>query len=459
VSHPSLTKKQNKKVKGDILSSLIIVMVAISALLAVNFYLNSRFTIGVKETKSTLHTIEVQNGIETLVVAIRQEESKYTNQLVANNCVTANPLYKALKEGHQCKNNMGAPIANFSVSLFLGSPGPVWQDAYSFNSAHPIFAIGYDRCVNCFDALQAVVLVGANQSVPIDPDSPVAGISYSFFLLQSSIEKQLMEFAGKKIGTDGKEVKFQFSVKSALSNAAHIDWEGRVLQEKSDPYDPCELEAWDVYKVFNKQKKSCDVFSQIGSGNGVHFHQGRYFGFRPFDGKIIDMSAISSGATDYDVEPNGTVQGLGQIHPSYFPDMLINADDLTIIQNQIYFVRGTGDAAAIYVHQPTGGNQVICNLGTKGFAQSFTGLGALNWSDRLDNSDLPAGAYDPSAPVFATFFLKTDTGDLFFANVTRAGGSSEYKCSILKDASMAKDEYKRTLGFDRMSSEKPYVVQ
>ena len=145
--------------------------------------------------------------------------------------------------------------------------------------------------------------------------------------------------------------------------------------------------------------------------------------------------------------------------PAHKRDELVNVDDLTTIADQVFFVSGMGLEAKIGGFLPNTGARVsVCDLGQRGWSQAYVGLGALSWSDPiLDDVDATKSPY-------ATFFLKTDTGDFLMTiarrkkNVGALTGSADFDCFTFKDPDMQQVEYKRTLGFERTQNAKPYYI-
>jgi hypothetical protein len=80
----------------------------------------------------------------------------------------------------------------------------------------------------------------------------------------------------------------------------------------------------------------------------------------------------------------------------------------------------------------------------------------LPWSDPAvpETND----GYDTSAPRITHFFLKTDLGDYLLAQVLRSDANTAPTCTVFKDSSIQKEDYKRRLGFDRIQSERPYLI-
>ena len=166
------------------------------------------------------------------------------------------------------------------------------------------------------------------------------------------------------------------------------------------------------------------------------------------------------------IDEKGTLNGL-PVHPPYSKADLINADDLTIVGRQIYFVKGLGVSAALYALRspsvtkpnsipPAESTIPICDLGGMGWAQAYSGVGATAWSDPLLSE---AGDEYPTDSVRAAqFFLKTDSGDMLYVVVSRVSSSNTFTCAVFKDSALQTVEYKRTLGFDRVETQRQYLI-
>src|SRR5690606_30947331 len=85
----------------------------------------------------------------------------------------------------------------------------------------------------------------------------------------------------------------------------------------------------------------------------------------------------------------------------------------------------------------------VCDLGGPGCGQSYVGIAALSWSDEL----LPKSSNDTAhsnSKRIATFFLKTDGGDLLTAVAIKPAGTATVDptdCRVFKDMNLQQDEY------------------
>lgn len=175
------------------------------------------------------------------------------------------------------------------------------------------------------------------------------------------------------------------------------------------------------------------------------------------------MFASSTNKSSYLVSEDGKL-GADTVFPKYNKADLINVDDITLVDDQLFYVRFLGTSAEIgLLDLAANPNHMVqvCPLGQMGWAQSYAGIAALSWSDKLNP---PA-----ENKRLAIFFLKTDGGDLLTAAVSssttypaaKVNGvdfPKNYRCTVFKDQNLQAVEYKRTLGFDRTADSKPYFI-
>lgn len=392
--------------------------------------------------------IQIQSGIETLLLAYRLEEIRYIEAVAGANCDSANPFLQALKEGSGC--------ANLSSMV-------VFKDSNLSAEHHKLFnyvANGTAGCditptvSGCNATFKELVQVGIT-----NPAQKMMGATYQFFLNTVFPEKNLAEFVvHTKIEGSDFDLKRSFAIRPVLPNAAHLEADGRVTQENPDPLAKCQGAIWATFSFFNPGTQSCQTFVNLGSGTGLAYYKGRYFGFRPADGQMIDMMNASdpTAQASYLVDEAGKV-GAETLFVPYSKSELINVDDVTLIENQIYYVAFSGAAAHIGLLDGTNTRKMICPLGELGWSQAYSGIAALSWGDKLDPPTVKK--------KLAVFFLKSDAGDLFTVAVTSRSAlprtpiyPAGYRCTVFKDANLQQVEYKRTNGFDRTSDSKPYYI-
>ncbi len=451
-----------------------------------------------KRITETRYTISVSSGVESVLASFRLAELSYIKQ--ASACGTANPFLTALKEGANCTgfgtldlfdeeecDNPGAKPLCLGRINPSAAPGEENMWTYSnevdANRKCTITNTG-STCLNLADPLLILTMgYGGKDYQKMSKEAE----SFEFKLTGINLEKGIAEFIATAKTVDGKESKHAFAIKTILANAAHIEADGRTTQEVPDPLGFCQGNVWGTY--FALADRKCIPFVELGSGTGLLYYEGQYFGFRPTDGQVIDMLAATQGL-GYLVAEDGKIAGrtrvncevtatedCTQLFPEYSKDLLINVDDLTAIGNQIYYVAHSGPSAHIgYLKKGSSSFErvKICDLGGKGWAQAYAGIAAMSWSDELDG---PGSAADPR---LARFFLKTDAGDLltvlieseesglslnastgFATGVTPAPGdpsSDTVKCFVSKDSNIQQVEYKRTYGFDRTANAKPYYI-
>ena len=283
-------------------------------------------------------------------------------------------------------------------------------------------------------------------------------------------EKGILEFNATYVSagsnTQVSTQRFAFAIRSFLPNAAHLEVDGRVTQEIPDPLSKCPGSPWATFLAFNSSNQRCEQFAQLGSGTGLAFFNQRFFGFRSFDGQIIDMLAANSSAT-YLVDESGKL-GTNSVFVPYNKNSLINVDDITVIPiqtgatetapaalgGQLYFVAGQGSFAHIGVLHSDGERGKICDLGAQGWSQAYEGIASLSFSDPLIATDSDG----ISGKRFAVFFLKTSGGDYLTASVLKDPSSNSFNCHISKENNLQQIEFARTYGFDRTADQEPYYL-
>lgn len=438
-------KKLSSQMGGIGDGMLIISLITVIGVATSQFTLNFARSINKKWQNMNVGPAN-SSGIESMVLAYRLAEAHYIEALQneGSKCNSAKPFLQALKDGAGC------PI---SVTVFTKEDAPelVKDHTLSYTGSGCTITANSSDCGKDAKEILAAPLAGS--------DGSVTGTGYHFYLNTVRPDRNIAEFTGSYTAagansTHGPTAKFAFAIRTTLPNSAHLEVDGRVTQEHPDPLSRCGGEVWANFLVFNPESQKCVRFAQLGSGTGLAFYRGRYFGFRPRDGQIIDLLAASTG-TSYLVGEDGKLNlGGPQLFVPYSKEKLINADDITLIADQLYFVSGTGSNAHIGVWD-AGANERkrICELGQRGWAQAYEGIAATSFSDPLLEV-----ADDQLQNRMATFFLKTSGGDLLTAVVLADKGGSKFKCSIFKDSNLQLAEYKRTNGFDRTDTNRPYYL-
>lgn len=403
---------------------------------------NLRDTIDL-DGRATMRKIDTESAIETFLQAYRLAQVSYLQTTAG--CPTANSFAQALQSGSNC-----------------AAGGTVWSgtspmsDLFSYPGGGCQISTGGSSCAAAPTDVVTIGVTSANQSINHN--------RFKITFLRSWPEFKNIEFLLTNLD-DPKSRGIHFVINDFFQNLAHMENDGRVTQENPLGSYPCAGQPWATYQVLDPNTNSCRIFAQLGGGSGLAFYQSRYFGFRPADGLVIDLLAAagSTNPSTYAVDyATGTIGGGGDpVFPPY-PNpndakvSLLNVDDLTTIQNQIYYVSGQGPGAQIGFVAPDGTRTIVCQLGQLGWAQSYSGIAALSWSDAL--------LRNPSDPLdgnlvqrLAVFYLKTTTGDLLNAAVL-SDGNSNFSCAVTKNTNVQQVEYRRTDGFDRVIANRPFDV-
>lgn len=459
------------KTRGAADSIVILGFVAVFAIALSQ--LASRFSSALSQKRkfrSYSHT--TFSGAETMLFAYRLAQMKYIKEVAAKGCTTAKPFLSALKEGSGCPAEPGGDITVFSQADALEYSNLPFAYVTSSGSSGCLISTNSSNCGSESRNLLTAPVVGGDVSQSPDPSNPGSAPGYLFTLHAVNPDKGILEFNATvtSMGSNNQlsMQRYAFAIRNFLPNAAHLEADGRVTQENPDPLSKCPGSTWATFLLFNPSNQKCEPFSQLGSGTGLAFYNHRFFGFRPFDGQIIDILAANSGNT-YLVDENGTM-GSDTVFIPYKKDSLINVDDITVIQTQVagtkdkpastggqlYFVAGQGSSAHIgMLDMGNNGDRVkICDLGAQGWSQAYEGIASLSFSDPL----IDTGSDGITGSRLAVFFLKTSGGDYLTASVLKQKNRPGYTCHITKENNLQQIEYSRTYGFDRTDDKEPYYL-
>lgn len=473
----------NKRGNLGAIMGVLIGSTALMALIAQFMHIKSQSV--TRRLKDTRYTISVASGVESMLTAYRLAELTYLQDVSA--CTTANPFLVALKEGSAC---VGAPhpaLFQFKESRCGGGGSTPPLCSGRKDGAQTLWTYGTTGCKiltnssDCSGSAVEIMSIGApgDEAQKLSADSE----SFKFTLTNIDLSKGIAEMIETTIDSAGKPSKHAFAIRSTLDNAAHVEADGRTTQESPNPLSYCQGAVWGTYFLLSNKK--CTPFVELGSGTGLAFYEGRYFGFRPFDGQVIDMLAASETPPgSYLVPEKGVLPPIKrpdciesaashceEIFPPYNKNLLVNVDDITLVGNQIYYVAHSGDSAhigylrhtvsSIDAHAESDFERIkVCDLGGMGWAQAYAGIAAMSWSDPLE------GSGSPTSPALARFFLKTDSGDLLTVLIENKASSvvditlpgTLLTCFVSKDSNIQQIEYKRTYGFDRTANTKPYYI-
>ncbi len=401
--------------------------------------------------QNKIKNVDNETAIETFVQAYRWAQLRYIQGVAGCGGQVPRPFLLALRMGSGCPGT----VRVFSASSGAADPGRV-DNLYTY------LGNGCNITMNnstCESGNLPILSIGES-----DAAQKFNKKSYRVTLARAWPELKSAEFILTDRG-DGVSQAIHFFMKDFFDNLAHLEPDGRVVQESPIPLSRCVGAPWGQYRLFYEASNECREFSQLGSGSGMAYYKRRFFGFRPADGLIVDLMNFSAASpTSYIVNSsNGTITGLPAPvfvpypNPAVAIQALINVDDITLIDDQIYYVAGMGPDAEIGYANPNGTRTRICNIGgTAGWSQAYSGIAALGWSDALiPDAANPLDAYKNNR--YATFFLKTDSGDLITTHVYRTG-TGPFSCSTTKDPILQQVEYARTLGFDRTEDAKPYFT-
>jgi hypothetical protein len=271
-----------------------------------------------------------------------------------------------------------------------------------------------------------------------------------------NVDKLQAEFTVRSWKQDKSTQSLKVIVMNSLTNLAHMETSGAVVQESNDFISYCPVGAWGRHLFYDPISSRCMEFSQMAAGTGLHYFNNHYFGFRGNDSLIVDL--INQGPdSDIIVNPaNGRTGPVNVVHPPYSVDALVDAQDLTLIGTQIYMAKGSSGNTTLQAMNPTldGSTRVVCDLASRGWGQAVLGLAALETSDPLIAA--ANDGYAAGQGRFATFLVKTDSGQFLTTLAMTLNGGTSYQCFTLSEEKMQQIEYKRTWSFDRTQNSKSY---
>jgi hypothetical protein len=457
-------KSQRIKGAGDYLVFMVILGGFVALLTTMTSSFSKSFN---KKNQMMASNYLISSGAETVLTAFRLAYIQYISELSKSGCSEGRPFLEALKNGSNCS----VPINVFtSDDLQSLSSGAFFSYINPNQGGGCSIVTNSSSCGNGDHPLIQAPFPGESQIPSHDASSTLLSVGYLFTLNSINLERGIVDISVDYLppGSVGGELPehFRIGLRPVFGNAAHLEQDGRVVQESVDPFTVCQGAEWANLLLFNPTNSKCEQFAQMGSGSGLAFYNGRYFGLRSFDGQIIDLTASTqdSSSSSYLVDENGEVSGKSVLF-SYSRSALINIDDITIIptfrgtsnnftfSGQLYYVTGQGATAELGGISKEG-RQPICSLGSLDWGQAYNGILAASFSDPL----IPEAGDGLEGNRLALFYLKTVIGDILTAAVIRDAKSGNYFCHVAKEKYLQKDEYKRTLGFDRTDRNEPYVI-
>jgi hypothetical protein len=434
---------------------LLATVIITGAILAILHFKDRFASDGFKRIDSIKVPINVRSGIEIMIAAFRQAEVEYIKEVSMDlQCVSANTFIDAIVNGTNCVGGISPNHAPIDIFDDATAPGVVAK-IYHYGSPCSI-----KKTSGCVTATQhpEVVRIGVPGLFTTDSDR-IGGLEFSFSLIKVDTIKKALTIRAVVRKPDKAKRVFEIEFRDSNSNMAHMDADGKVRQSNPNPNDFCKDPdpqkrlPYSELTLFDESNYVCKSIGQLGGGTGLTYYHGRYFAFRPADGQVFDLKEASDPASPYLQVSEAGFIGSTQVFPPYSKEALFNAEDTTIIEDQIYYVRGQSNNAAIYaLVDPSDLNNhsvKVCDLGSQGWGQAYVGLASKAWSDRL----LPL--VSNSDPKIATFYLKTFSGDLLTALVWSVTATT-FQCIVLKDSAIQQDENKRTYGFDKVVTDKAF---
>jgi hypothetical protein len=481
--------------RGNILASLL----ALLGITGLAFYFGSQM---INRQKAARFAIESKNypvttssAVEVALLAFRAAERNYYRNVRS--------FYGTPERPGPCKG----PARSFSRALMegvgcVGADGKIVKTGLEMNlltaadwAASPPPFISYvgggcrfesDGKASCASSSKEFLKVGGGGTW-----NEYFGGVHSFAIEKVDMAAGLLVL---KVSVDGvsKDSSYRVGLRWNAGNLAHLEVQGRVTQERPDPSGLCTtdqrpdrkgkvLGPWSPLYVFDSVSSSCRDFVQIGSGRGLAFFDDHYLGLRPSNGQMMVYNNLFHSHSAYLLDESGNLldrynKTSAQDPPlglAYSKEALTNVDDITIVEGHIYYVANQGEQGHIgylgkgdcpksakgAVQFPGWCRIPVCRLGEQGFAMRSRGLAAPSWTQSLFRTTDGEAEGSGGSRRSTTFLVKTSAGGLLRAVAWNNPGETPYTdCAVVMDSEEQVVEYKRTQGFDRASTERPYFV-
>ncbi len=383
----------------------------------------------------------VTSAVETFMGAMKHSEAKYFIHM--RNCQSANLFFSSLMNGHSC-DVLGS---GFSLPIFGASD-----------------LQGLDADEAALISFQSGWQIRYNQKALAPSDRLVATIKVEgqdvrIYFYGVSPLKDRAAFGAESATKQGPQRVLFSLFASDSANRVHMSSsDAKMVSERSYSKDPCLNTPWSSFELLISG--SCAQVPNLGSGNGLAFYEGNYFGLRPFDGTVVSMKDLN-GAT-YFVQENGTLGGQ-DVFPPHVRLALQNVDDFEVIGldqglKKIVAVLGSGLQTRLAYYDSVSQQMVtICKLGEMDFGRSFSGLAAAPGNQDIFN-------FGSVSSSVATFYLKSDSGEIVNLAVKVAAavpysgleaqyvstiGGKKFVCAAIKDRQSKDVENARTLGLTK----------
>lgn len=408
--------------------------------------------IGLKNIKTIQAESIIESGNETFLQAYRYEEISYYYQLRDAECINGRPFADAILNGHGCGKS------DLVIEAFKTPPSIAGDTSliYSYATKCNIRDTSSD-CINKSNPIKVIEIGTSNQ------EQRISGHSFEYYIYNYTPSTQLLEFIVKlsKYNDNkiiGSPTKSMIGIYSSLRNTINIESTGVVTQVNPEPENRCPGNTWATYFIYDHTSSRCISFGQMGASTGLLFYKKRYFGLRPASGEIIDLLAAATGKPYMVNEDGKTASAEEPVFPSYKKEYLLNFSDLSLVDDQVFGLRGDGESVTLFgLNFETSDESEalipICKLGKLGWSQNFEGLLALSWNDKILNK---------VEGETATFYAKTSSGSLLtifvWVDSSITSDTTPYQCYVFKNQNLQQIEFTRTYGIDRVSDELPYIT-
>lgn len=435
----------------------LIVILTFIAVEGVTNYIRIRSIASNLSEKTSERPIARDQIGQTALIAFRESEKVYLRAISAANCDTANPFHIALLSGTGC--------SGLSVTVFAKSLESVDENSTGSNAIYSYLLSS--GCTidptksNCLNMTDPFLDVGYSNTATV-----INGTKFKLSAKSADPIQETVTFVAEILYADQSKSTVHVAITNFFKNSIHSDTSGNIVQRTQSFASKCESDMWQTYLGFNMETQKCDDFGSVAGGTGLLTYNNEYFGYSPFSGKIVSLNRSVASLSDQAVLPDGTLGGK-TIFPKYpNPDVIetamLNLDDLTVIRDQLYFIssKSAGQNILGYINMTVDPVEYVpvCDLSQKNLDYGLSGLASHSSSDTLFKTET-----DLVKSPLATFFLKTDLGEIFFLKVLGKNclgnaACTEYECILAKNPRSNDLEFVRTMGFERSPTERPFYV-
>ncbi len=428
---------------------------------------------------------DMQSAIDTFIAVFRGIEGEYISHVTSQTtCSTARPFYLALSLGTGCN---ATTFEAFEATRVLTTGLATAPAPCRVGNAGASRGQGSDPCLDPKKEREPILRMTSSAH-------QIGGRAFEFWLHGVDPKMRELHFRVRATPADPQSAQKPeeriIHYSPVFASLAHMNHSGQVLRDRADPIHPCGQEAWDLVRYLKDGR--CLELQDFALSQALGYYKGRFFGLEPSSGKVVLLDPDRSG--DLSVDPlTGRVQPVGE---QVFGDQVLfkyginngsdgmrllqDADDFTITDREIYFLRSAENTSiTLRLISVRSDNSVaypsLCDLSEMGWGQTFEGIVAAAGQPRLfkynasNNSNGGWSDHNTTPPVLLG--LKNTNGAFLQLALRLIPGGTQMadrppgsianvpvNCYALYAEEEQQVEFKRTYGFDRVGDDKPYYA-